>query len=46
MESAVGTAGFAKRYADFMQAAANHVTVFQPFLALVMDGCSRCLGPD
>ena len=31
MEAATGTASFAKKYADFMQLAANHVAVFQPF---------------
>jgi len=32
MEAAIGTKSFAHTYADFMQLAANHLTVFKPFL--------------
>jgi hypothetical protein len=32
LEPSTGTVSFAQKYANFMQLAANHVTVFQPFL--------------
>jgi hypothetical protein len=32
METAKGKAGFAKRYAEFIACAANHVKIFEPFI--------------
>lgn len=33
MEQSQGSPSFARKYADFMQVAANHMAVFQPFLS-------------
>ena len=35
MQNAVGKKGFLQKYNEFVQAAANHMTVFAPFIPLL-----------